>query len=103
MILLALSVRPRHGYGIIRDVEDRSSGETVLQTGALYRTLKRLLDEELIVEVDPPASADSSDERRRYYDLTQLGTAVLKAEVERMETLVRTARSLRGLRRPRLA
>ena len=103
MILLALSVRPRHGYGIIRDVEERSGGETVLQAGALYRTLKRLLDDALIAEVDAPASTDSTDERRRYYDITRLGTAVLAAEVERMETLVRAARSVGAVRRPRLA
>ena len=58
-ILLALASRPQHGYGIIRDVEERSAGETVLQTGALYRMLRRLLRDELIEECDAP------DRRRR--------------------------------------
>jgi DNA-binding PadR family transcriptional regulator len=103
MILLALSARPRHGYGIIQDVERRSYGETLLQAGALYRTLKRLLADGLIVEVDPPASADRDDDRRRYYELTRLGDAVLAAEIERMAQLVRSARVKGGARKPRLA
>jgi DNA-binding PadR family transcriptional regulator len=102
MILLALAAEPRHGYGIIRDVEARSGGETVLQAGALYRTLKRLLADGLIVEVAQPAAADRDDERRRYYKPTSLGSAVLAAEIERMAKLVRSARTV-GSRRPRLA
>src|ERR1041385_8230270 len=50
LILLALASRPLHGYGIIRDIEERSSGESVLQTGALYRMLRRLLRDALIEE-----------------------------------------------------
>ena len=103
MILLALSAQPRHGYGIIRDVELRSAGETVLQAGALYRTLKRLLTDGLIAEVDPPGKADRDDERRRYYELTRLGDSVLAAEIERMARLVRSARVRTGARKPRLA
>ena len=103
MILLALSAQPRHGYGIIRDVEERSQGETTLQAGALYRTLRRLLDEDLIEEIDPPPTADRDDERRRYYSVTRLGGAVLAAEIERLAKLVRSARTVAGARRPRLA
>jgi DNA-binding PadR family transcriptional regulator len=103
MILLALSARARHGYGIMQDVEHRSGGDTVLQAGALYRTLKRLLADGLIAEVDPPASADRTDERRRYYELTRLGASVLEAEMERMAKLVRTVRPKTGARKPRLA
>ena len=103
MILLALSAGPRHGYGVIRDVEQRSAGATILQAGALYRTLKRLLADELIMEVDAPRTADREDERRRYYDMTPLGAAVLAAEIERMARLVRTARVKAGARKPRLA
>ena len=103
MILLALSAQPRHGYGIMQDVEQRSGGDTVLQAGALYRTLKRLLTDDLIVEDEAPRSADRDDERRRYYDLTRLGASVLAAELERMARLVRSARGTSGARKPRLA
>jgi DNA-binding PadR family transcriptional regulator len=103
LILLALATRPLHGYGIIRDVEARSGGEVLLQTGALYRTLRRLLDDELIEECAAPAGEETSDERRRYYRPTRWGTAVMDAEVERMSRLVRAARLTAGGKRPRLA
>ena len=103
LILLALAARPLHGYGIIRDVDDRSDGELRLQTGALYRTLRRLLGDGLIEESPRPAADVGDDERRRYYRLTSLGHAVLNAEVERMSKLVRAARETASGKRPRLA
>ena len=103
LILLALSAQPRHGYGIIQDVELRTGGATVLQAGALYRTLKRLLADGLITEIDPPHATARNDERRRYYELTTLGDKVLAAEIERMAKLVRSARTPAGARKPRLA
>ena len=103
MILLAVANEPRHGYGIIRDVEERSEGAILLQTGALYRNLKRLRLDGLIAEVDAPAGEPSDDTRRRYYTITTLGAAVLDAEVERMATLVRAARGVAAGRTPRLA
>ncbi len=101
-ILLALAAQPLHGYGIIRDVASRSEGEVVLQTGALYRMLRRLLTDHLIEECDRPASDTSADERRRYYQPTPLGRAVLSAEVDRMARLVRAARLTADGKRPRL-
>ncbi|HEU4628987.1 MAG TPA: PadR family transcriptional regulator [Gemmatimonadaceae bacterium] len=101
-VLLVVAREPCHGYGIIRDVEERSGGEVRLQTGALYRLLKRLLAEGLIEEV-VPRGTDPADERRRYYRATRLGGAVLAAEVERMERLVRASRAVAAGRRPRLA
>jgi len=103
LILLALATRPQHGYGIIRDVDERSEGTVLLQTGALYRTLRRLLVDELIEECTPPADAERDDERRRYYRLTSLGQQVLAADVERMSLLVRAARLTTSGKRPRLA
>jgi DNA-binding PadR family transcriptional regulator len=100
-VLLALAARPLHGYGIILDVQERSGGETVLQTGALYRTLRRLLRDELIDVCDPPPD-DTGDERRRYYQLTRRGRQALDAEVDRMARLVRAARLTYAGRKPRL-
>ena len=94
LILLVLARRERHGYGIIRDVETRSGGEIRLATGALYRALKRLLHDQLIVETDRQAGGDD-EERRRFYRITPLGEAVVTAEIERMSTLVRAARLIR--------
>jgi DNA-binding PadR family transcriptional regulator len=101
LILLALAGRPLHGYGVIRDVEARSDGATVLQTGALYRMLRRLLRDALIEACDPPAG-EGGDPRRRFYRPTKLGRAVLEAEVARMARLVRAARLTESGKRPRL-
>jgi DNA-binding PadR family transcriptional regulator len=103
MILLAVANEPRHGYGIIRDVEERSDGMIHLQTGALYRNLKRLRLDGLLSEVSAPTGQTSDDQRRRYYTITQLGEAVLEAEVERMSMLVRAAKAVAAGRTPRLA
>jgi DNA-binding PadR family transcriptional regulator len=103
LILLALASRPMHGYAVIQDVAERSDGEVELQTGALYRTLRRLMDYGLIQECPRPASAVGDDERRRYYRVTALGQSVITAEVQRMETLVRAARLTADGKRPRLA
>jgi DNA-binding PadR family transcriptional regulator len=103
MILLAVANEPRHGYGIIRDVEDRSNGSIVLQTGALYRTLKRLRTDGLLAEVDGSPHDGPADTRRRYYKMTALGATVLEAEVKRMSTLVKAAKGVAAGRKPRLA
>ena len=102
LILLALAAGPLHGYGIIRDVDARSDGKVVLQTGALYRMLRRLLTDRLIEECPRPAGATSEDERRRYYTVTEFGRAVLEAEVARMSRLVRAARLTAVGKKPRL-
>lgn len=103
MILLAVANEPRHGYGIIRDVEERSDGRILLQTGALYRNLKRLRLDGLLSEVSAPPGDASDDQRRRYYAITRRGAAVLEAEVERMSMLVRAARVVAAGKTPRLA
>jgi DNA-binding PadR family transcriptional regulator len=97
-ILLALSDRERHGYGIILDVVERTGGGLRLGTGTLYTSVARLAELGLITEAD---RADR-DERRRFYRLTPLGRAVLRAETARLEGLVRHAHDARvyGDRRP---
>ena len=90
-ILVALSDQERHGYAIMQDVGARTNGAVKLNAGTLYTTIKRLVDDDLIVEVDAPADADSTDERRRYYKLTRLGREVAKAELARLQAIVRGA------------
>ena len=75
-ILLAVAETDRHGYGIIQDVAARTDGALKLSAGTLYRSIQRMLEDGLIVEVrERPAPADD-DERRRYYRITPLGAAV---------------------------
>ncbi len=95
-ILLALADEDRHGYAIIQDVAERTGGAIRLSAGTLYRTIQRMLDEGLIVEPRERPAPDQDDERRRYYRITPLGTAVAKAEARRLADLVKMARA-RGL------
>ena len=91
-ILLSLAEGDRHGYGIIQDVATRTGGDVTLGAGTLYRTIQRLLEQDLIVEVDAQPSS-STDERRRYYRVTTFGRSVARAEAERLAGLVRLARA----------
>jgi DNA-binding PadR family transcriptional regulator len=93
-VLLALSDGRKHGYLILKEVEERTGGAVRLSTGTLYGLIKRFLDDELIVEL--PAEEDGN-ERRRPYKLTPFGRQVAKAEALRLEELVAAARGVRLL------
>ena len=95
-ILLALADGERHGYSILQEVETRSGGAVSLHAGTLYRALARLLESNLIEELD--ANGRSDDERRRYYRLTTRGIAVARAEVGRLEGQLSAARSRKLLK-----
>jgi DNA-binding PadR family transcriptional regulator len=94
-ILMALAGEDRHGYAIIQEVAGRTGGEVRLSAGTLYRSIQRMVDQDLVVELRdrerPPASDD--DARRRYYRLTPFGRAVAEAEARRLGDLVRLARA----------
>lgn len=100
-ILYALADRPRHGYGILLEIEGRTEGSVLLGTSTLYSALKRLLGEGWIEETDERPEPENDDERRRYYRLTDRGREVLTAEARRLEQLTDLARDKRLL--PRLA
>jgi DNA-binding PadR family transcriptional regulator len=91
-ILLALSAEERHGYAIILDVEARTNAELRLSAGTLYRSLARMVEQGLIVEVGTRRTRDD-DERRRYYRITTFGTTVARAEMARLTKLVRLAKA----------
>jgi len=93
-IVVALAQDARHGYAILRDVRERSGGRIKLETGPLYRHLKRLLDDGLVEETEGSQDEGSSDTRRRYYGLTELGRAVMAAEGRRLAATVEQAQAL---------
>jgi DNA-binding PadR family transcriptional regulator len=95
-ILLALADAERHGYSIMQEVEQRSNGTVILHAGTLYRALARLLEHELIEELDERPADD--DERRRYYRLTARGIAVARAEAARLSGQLAAARARRLLK-----
>src|SRR5690348_15322204 len=90
-VLLVLLHGERHGYAIMREAAERSSGRIELQAGALYRLLARLLENGLVVESQRRPAADADDERRRYYRITALGRRVIAADAKRMAALAEAA------------
>lgn len=91
-ILLSLAEGERHGYAIIQDVAARTGGDVQLSAGTLYRSIQRMAEQGLIVEVRPRRVSLREDERRRYYRITGFGREVARAETERLERLVWLAR-----------
>jgi DNA-binding PadR family transcriptional regulator len=92
-ILMALADEDRHGYAIIQDVAARTDGAVTLGAGTLYRSMQRMLEQGLIVEVRERPAPELDDERRRYYRLTPFGLAVARAEAARLTNLIRLARA----------
>lgn len=96
-VLLSLADGDKHGYAILKEVEEQTDGEVLLSTGTLYGIVKRLLTEGLIAEVRHRPS-EGDDARRRYYRLTDEGRQVAVAEAQRMEKLLARARGKRLLK-----
>ena len=89
-ILLSLARGDKHGYAIMKDVDDLSRGRVKLSTGTLYGALKRLLEYGWILRADDPDPNDSGRVRKSY-QLSNLGQHVLNAEVKRLDQLVAAA------------
>ena len=97
-IMLALGDEDRHGYGIMLHVEELTGGGVKLGPGTLYTSIKRMLAAGMIEESGERPDPEMDDQRRRYYKLTKLGRKVLAAEVQRMERMLRHARTKRVVR-----
>ncbi|BCJ47546.1 hypothetical protein GCM10010168_19040 [Actinoplanes ianthinogenes] len=95
-VLTALAPEPRHGYGVIREVDRLSGGQVTLQAGTLYAALDRLTALGLI-EADREETVDGRP--RRYYRLTTDGAAALDAETERRRAAVAAATAQLSARR----
>jgi DNA-binding PadR family transcriptional regulator len=101
-ILLSLADGERHGYGIMKEVANRTDGKVRLGPGILYGNIKRLIQEGLIEKADERPDPELDDERRRYYRLTGYGRKVVLAEVQRLSQLISMARAKRILSGPKL-
>ena len=99
-VLLALTDGRRHGWSLVREVQQRG-GFARIMPGNFYRTLRTMLADGLIVESEIRGSQREEDERRRYFELTRLGEAVAGAEAMRLEAAVTEARAKRLLARSR--
>jgi DNA-binding PadR family transcriptional regulator len=90
-VLLALADSDRHGYGIIKDVEERTNRSMRIETGAVYHAISRMRDDDLIEPVPAHERPSDEDGRRRTYRLTSWGRHVLAAESARLRQLVEIA------------
>jgi DNA-binding PadR family transcriptional regulator len=91
-ILLALADAPRHGYGIIKEIEGRMGRAAAPSTGALYLALQRL-EADSLIEESGERPTESDDRRRRYWSLTAQGREVARTESRRLAALLATARA----------
>jgi DNA-binding PadR family transcriptional regulator len=92
-ILVALADEDQHGYAIMQDVAARTNGQLKLGAGTLYRSIQRMLEQGLIVEISARPAPELDDERRRYYRITPFGRSVARAEARRLAQMLKLARA----------
>lgn len=93
-ILLVLSEGDAHGYAIVRKIEERETHLPKIYPANLYRRIRDLARKALVEDAEAPDGTEA-DPRRRYFRITELGKAVLRAEVARMESLMSEAKRVR--------
>lgn len=91
--LVALEGGPKHGYAIKREVEERTRGVIRMGPGTLYHAVGSLAKRRLIAECEPPEPEAVGSSRWRFYEITQLGAGVLRAEMARLESDLALARA----------
>ena len=89
-LLLSL-LQPRHGYGIMQNVESLSGGRVHLAAGTLYGALNTLLEKGWI-----RALPGAEDSRKKEYELLPPGRDALLGEIERLRELLRSAAETMG-------
>jgi DNA-binding PadR family transcriptional regulator len=92
LILIAIADQPRHGLGIVDEVEAGTGGRVKLGPGTLYGTMQTLSEQGLIRETAEAPDPSDDDPRRRYYRITAKGARLLGEEADRMNALVLMAR-----------
>jgi DNA-binding PadR family transcriptional regulator len=97
-ILVALGNDDRHGYAIIKEIEERSAGTMTVRSGTLYTALQRLHTAGLVQESGERPAPDRDDQRRRYYCITELGREVVSLEATRLSALIDAARDKQLIR-----
>ena len=102
-ILLAIGKKERHGYDIMKQVEEDTRGKVTMGPGTLYGSIKRMLESNLIERVNNRRIEKSDDERRVYYRLTTHGLKTLNAEIERYKEILLVAQSRKFLNSHRLS
>jgi DNA-binding PadR family transcriptional regulator len=92
-ILLALGKEQMHGYGVMQALAEKTGGQEKILPGTLYASIARMVEEGLVEELEAPDDDASGGPQRRYYQTTDLGRTVARAESERLRVLLDVARS----------
>lgn len=77
--------RPQHGYGIGQRVKEMTGNELTISPGTMYGTLSKM-------EKDGLISFVREEEKRKLYQITELGKEILELERKRIERLYRNSR-----------
>lgn len=93
-ILVVLRSGERHGYALVKELEQDPGRPGKVLPANLYRRIRTLLAQGLISDADQRPDPDLDDERRRYFEITPLGEAVARAEALRLEALLAGAGDL---------
>jgi DNA-binding PadR family transcriptional regulator len=93
-VLTALAGGPRHGYGIVGEVDELSQGRVRLKIGSLYGVLDRLAADGLI---EPDREETRDGRLRRYYRITSDGRQALAEEAGLRAATAQVARAKLGL------
>ena len=81
-ILLSL-IEPLHGYGIIKKVQEMSKERVKIAAGTLYGAIGSLLRNKLIISI----GEDENNQRRKLYQITELGKELLEYEIRRLDEM----------------
>lgn len=87
-ILLSLA-KPRHGYGIIKHVEEISGRRIKLGSGTVYGTLTKMQKDSVI-------TVFADEERKKVYEITAIGQILIQTEINRLKELYENALKYEG-------
>ena len=88
LVLLVLTDGERHGYGIVKEIEDRTEGKVQPLPGNLYAVMRRLMESGLVTRALDGSDSEPEIRNRRYYRITDTGRRVLAADAAMMRSLV---------------
>ena len=77
--------KPQHGYGLGLQVKKMTDGEVSISAGTMYGTLSKMEKDGLIV-------FEREEEKRKLYQITELGKEVLQLEMKRIERLYKNSK-----------
>lgn len=76
---------PQHGYGISAQVKRMTGGAITISAGTMYGTLAKM-------EKDGLIRFCREEDKRKLYEITELGTEILNLEIKRIERLYRNSK-----------